>query len=140
MSSQRMSRVLATQSECSKLLNRALIELEHFQIEGKLKDSKITAFEAQVKAADDLLIIYKGIAEDYKKAASFRLDANTIDTQKVKLYEDQLKSYERSISDYKTEIASLRVERDKLRTSRNWWTLGGILFGLGLGTLIKTKQ
>lgn len=135
MQDEETKRLAAHLDEINSSLSRALLELEHCKNVGKINDEKIKALQDQVAAAENLLQIYKQMAEDYKAASQARASANALDDKIKANYDTVIKSYQDSIEQYKTEVANLRAERDKLRSQRKYIAGVALLLGAILGYL-----
>lgn len=124
---ERIKRLEAQLDQVGRDLERALIEVEHERNSGKLKDEKIKALEEKVQIATDLASLYKATAEAYKQAAQERATANTIDDERVLLYEKRIKLYDDSQKAYEAEVVKLRKQRGLK------FKIGTALFAVGLG-------
>lgn len=131
-----ITRIQTAEQQAQELLDRALVELEHCQVRGKLNDEKIQGLEEQASALAAQVAVYRQAVADWKAAALARAGANALDDDRAALYEKRIALFEKSLDDYRTEVASIRIERDNLRKSRARWMLVagavGALIGWGL--------
>lgn len=109
--------------ELLKAAEKAIAEAESLRKVKSLQADQIDALQGKIKALEDLVAIEKARAEAYKTAAAERATANTLDSQRIAIFEQSLK-------DFRAEVDRLRLERDRAR--RGGKIIGGIALVVGI--------
>jgi hypothetical protein len=109
-------------------IEKALAELEHLRTVRKLNAEQIDALNQKVKALEDLVAIERQRAEAYKSANAERATANTLDSERIAIYE-------KIVEDFKSERTRLMKERDSARRANKIWGAVGLFLGAALAVL-----
>lgn len=113
-------------------IEKALAELEALRNIRKLDKEQIEALNQKIVALEDLVKIERQRAEAYRQADSERASANTLDAQRIALYE-------KIVADYKTERERLMKERDRARRNGQLLGLGGFVLGVLAAVFVKRE-
>jgi len=113
--------------DVGKTLERCLIEVEHLRAICRSPE-QVAILEAKLKAANDLLAVYKTQATQQANTAQARTTAGAA---RVAGYESRIKEYEERLAISQTAFNKLSKENRHLRKTRN--IVVGIVIGLGVG-------
>lgn len=117
----------ASVDEAGKTLERCLVEIEHLRATCH-SIGEIRLLEGRLKAADDLLAVYK---TEVQRLTGSALADTAAGAARVANYEERIKAYEARLLNNEGEVKKLRRETFRLRRSRN--IAIGIIIGLGVG-------
>jgi hypothetical protein len=118
--------------EFLKVCQKALVEVEALRKIRKLSDEERQALNDKIAALESLVAVHKDIAAQYKAAAAERATANSIDSERAKVYEAML-------ADYKNERTRLIGERDRARRNGRLFGFVGVILGAGAVLLLRNN-
>ena len=101
--------------EAGKALARCIVEIEHLRATCK-SPADVRTLELKLKAANDLLAVYKADVERLIRTGESRTTAVNARTAS---YEERIRAFEMHLADDQLELNRLRRERRGLRRGRN---------------------